>query len=139
MHYGKVRIKCNSERGHSPPYHAIKATLFGNPKTTTVLLMLEDSTHVWLNFKEDISLKHSKIMELILVINTMHTCIQVVFKNTFKMYPHFLVMRFSQNLSTNVMKTAHIMPLNIKTFLYNTKKVLILSRENRYPALITHT
>ena len=55
-------------------------------------------------------------MKLILVINTMHTCIQVAFKNTFTINPHVLVLRFSQNPSTNVMKTAHIMPLNIKIF-----------------------
>ena len=78
-------------------------------------------------------------MNLTLVMNTMHTCIQDVFKTTFMMNPHFLVLWFSQNPSTNVMKTAHIMPLNIKTILYNTKKVLNLSRENRHATLITHT
>ena len=36
------------------------------------------------------------------------------------------------------MKIAHIMLLNIKTFLYNTKKAFILSRENRHPTLMTH-
>ena len=46
MYYGKVRIKFDLERGHCPPNHAIKATVFGNPKTTAVLLMLEDHTHV---------------------------------------------------------------------------------------------
>ena len=69
--------------------------------------------------------------------NTCHTCILVVCKNTFMMKMHFHVLRFSRNLSKNVMKTAHIMPLNNKTFLYNTKKVLILSPGN--PTLITHT
>ena len=27
MYYGKVRIKCNLERSHCPPNHAIKATV----------------------------------------------------------------------------------------------------------------
>ena len=49
-----------------------------------------------------------------------------------------VVSRFSQNPSTNAMKTAHNTQHNMKTFLFNIK-VLILSRENRHPILITHT
>ena len=66
-----------------------------------------------------------------------------------KHMPHLYSSRFqkhfydesalSQNLSTNVMNTVHIIPLNIKTFSYNTKKVLIFSREDRHLTLITHT
>ena len=77
-------------------------------------------------------------MKLILVTNIMHMCTQAISKNTYMMKPHSLVLRFSQKQSTNVMKTAHIMPHNIKTLLYNIKKVLIFSPENRPPILITH-
>ena len=31
-YYGKVRIKCNIERGHCPPNHAIKATVIWEPE-----------------------------------------------------------------------------------------------------------
>ena len=31
MYYGKVRIKCDLERSHCPPNHAIKATLIWEP------------------------------------------------------------------------------------------------------------
>ena len=61
-------------------------------------------------------------MKLILVRNIMHTSIQAVFKNSFMMNLHSLVLRFSQNQSTNVMKTAHITPLNIKIFFIQNKE-----------------
>ena len=61
-------------------------------------------------------------MNTILVPNTCHTCNLVVFKNTFMMNLHFHGLRSSQNLSINVMKVAHIMPLNIKTFFLQYKE-----------------
>ena len=133
MYYGKVRIKCDMEQGHCPPNYAIKATVIWEPENHCRILGVGRSYARMIKFQKRYFLKHLKIMKLILVINAMHTCIQVVFKNTFMMKPHSLVSRFSQNTSTNAMKTAHITPHNIKTFLYNIKKVLILSRENRHP------
>ena len=44
IYYGKIRIKCDLERGYCPPNHALKATV-GNPKTTAVFLMWEDHMH----------------------------------------------------------------------------------------------
>ena len=44
IYYGKIRFKCDLERGYCPPNHAFKATV-GNPKTTAVFLMLEDHMH----------------------------------------------------------------------------------------------
>ena len=32
MYYSKIRIKCDIERGHCPPNHAIKATVIGEPE-----------------------------------------------------------------------------------------------------------
>ena len=32
MYYGKVRSKCDLERGHCPPNHAIKATVIWEPE-----------------------------------------------------------------------------------------------------------
>ena len=138
MYYGKVRIRCNLERDHCPPNYAVIATVIWEPENHCRFLMLEDHTHVWLNFKKAISLKHLKIMKLNLVTNTCHISILVVFKNTFMMNLHFHVLSFSQNFSINLMKIAHVMPLNIKTFLYKTQKFLILSREKRHPTLMTH-
>ena len=53
-------------------------------------------------------------MKLTLATNTIHTCTQVVFKNISLMNLHSLVLRFSQNLFTNVMKTNHTTPHTIK-------------------------
>ena len=67
-------------------------------------------------------------MKLTLVLNTMHIYTLVVFKNTFIMNPHFLVLKWSQNYSTNVTMIATIIQYNDKTFLSNTKMVLALSQ-----------
>ena len=58
-------------------------------------------------------------------------------KHFFLMNTHSHAVTFSQNLFTNVIKIAHIRPLNIKTLIYNTQKVLILIQENHHPNLIT--
>ena len=139
MYYGKVRIKCDIERGHCPPNHAIKAKVIWEPENHCRIFGVGRSYARMIKIQKRYFIETLANKKLILVINTTHTCIQVVFKNTFMMKPHSLVSRFSQNTSTNARKTAHITPHNIKTFLYNIKKVLVLSRENRHPILLTHT
>ena len=140
MYYGKICIKSYLERGHCPPNHAIKTTVTWEPENHCRIFDVGRSQALMIKFQKSYfieTLENKK--KLILVTNTCLQCILVVCKNTFMMKMHFHVLRFSRNLSKNVMKTAHIVPLNNKTFLYNTKKVLIWSRGNHNPTLITHT
>ena len=117
MYYGKDRIKCNLERDRFPPGHAIKTTIVWDPENHCRIFDVGRSHARMINFKKDTLLKHSKRLKHILVTNTCHTFILVVFKNTFIINLHFHVLRFSQNISTNAMKIGHIMPLKIKTFI----------------------
>ena len=97
MYYGKVRIQFDIERDYCPPNHPIKTTVIWNQKTTAVFLMLADHMQARLKSKKDILSKHLRIVKLFLVTNTMHTCIQALFKNTYMINLHSLVLRFSKN------------------------------------------
>ena len=56
--------------------------------------------------------------------NKMYTWKQIVFKTTFMINQHFLVLRYTLNLFINVMMTSLITLHNINVFFYTIKKAL---------------
>ena len=139
IYYWKICIKCNLERGYCPPNHAIKAIVIWEPENHCRIFDVGRSYTRMIKYQKRNFLKHSPMMKQIEVTDTTHTCILVVFGNTFMMNPHFLVLRFSQNLYTNVMKIAHIMPHSTKTFLSNTMRALTLVPVKHQLNLKTYT
>ena len=99
--YGKTRTKCDLERGNCPNNHAIKTTVIWKPNYHCRIFDVNRSHARSIKFQKPNFLKHYQITEQIKDINTTHTCVLVVFKNTFMMQS--LVLKYSLNLFINVM------------------------------------
>ena len=89
MYYGKVRMKCDLERGHCPPNHAIKATVIWEPENHCRIFDVGRSYARMIRFQKRYFIETLQNNET----NPGHKHnahrYQVVFKNTFMMNPHF--------------------------------------------------
>ena len=139
MYYGRACIKSDLERGHCPPNHAIKTTVIWDPENHCRIFDVGRSYARMTKFQKRYFIETLENNEA----NLGHKHNAHMYSSGFQkhLYDESAPSRFEvlTKSSTNVMKTAYIMPLNIKAFSYNTKKALTLSRENGHPTLITHT
>ena len=126
IYYGKIRIKCDLEKDYCPPNHAIKATVFREPETHCRIFDVARSNARMIKFQKRYPIETLKYNETNSGQKNTPHMYSCRFQKQLYEETQFLVSRFSQNFYTNVMKTAHVMPHNTKTFLFNTKKVLTL-------------
>ena len=139
MYYGKVRIKSYLERGHCPTNHAIKTKVIWEP---------ENHCRIF-----DVGRSHARMIKFqkryfIEILENKET------SSGYKHMPHIHSSRFQKHLydesalsrfevlTNSLYKCNEDRPYyatQYQNILYNTKKVLILSREHRHPTLTTHT
>ena len=144
IYYGKTRIKCDLEQGYCPPNHAIKATIFWEPNNHCRISDVGRSYARMIKFQKRYFIEtlennepnwgHKQYAQMY-----SSRFQKDLYEHLFMINPHFLVSRSSQNLYINVTKISHIMLHNIKIFLLNTKKGLILLQAKHQQNLKTYT
>ena len=148
MYYGKVRIYCDLERGHCHSNHAIKATKISETENHCRIYDVGRSHARMIKFQKRYFIETLENNET----NSGHKHTPHMYSSCFQKHLYDESALSSFEVVTKPLykcnedrpyyaKTFLYRPyyVNIKTFLYNTRKILILSRENRHPTLITHT
>ena len=122
IYYGKRSIKFDLERSYCPPNHTIKATVKWETNNRCQIFILARSHAGMIKSQKRY---YEKTMAINLTkkdINTTRTCAIVVLESTFLTNHHIVILKYSLNLSINVMMIALIMRHIIKIFLYNIMK-----------------